>query len=82
MRPTWKADTIAAFIPQMFGRMNQYSKELNIGEITSLTLGVGQGNFQVFKAGLVYFAVIGRPGAALPLASLTLIATELARHTK
>ena len=82
MPPTWQTETIAAFIPQIFGRMNQYSKELKMGELRSVSFSVEGGTLQIFNAGIIYFAALGKPGASLPFPELNLIATELSRHTK
>lgn len=82
MPPNWKTETIAAFLPQIFGRMHQYVKELSMGDLISVTVAVEQGTLQVYKAGIIYFAALARPDATLPLAALNLIARELSRHTK
>jgi len=82
MPPTWKTETIAAFLPQIFGRMAQYVKELSMGEVVSVTVAVEQGTLQVYKAGIIYFAALARPEGTLPQAALNLIARELSRHTK
>lgn len=78
----WKTETIAAFLPQIFGRMSQYVKELSMGDLVSVTVAVEQGTLQVYKAGIIYFAALARPDTTLPLAALNLIARELSRHTK
>jgi predicted regulator of Ras-like GTPase activity (Roadblock/LC7/MglB family) len=78
----WKTETIAAFLPQIFGRMTQYVKELSMGDLISVTVSVEQGTLQVYKAGIIYFAALARPDATLPLGPLNLIARELSRHTK
>ena len=77
-----KSETIAAFVPQIFGRMNQYSKELQMGDIRAVSFTVEAGTIQVYNAGIIYFAAFGRKGVLLPLAELQLIAGELSRHTK
>ncbi len=82
MPPEWRAEMIAAFLPQIFGRMNQYARELKLGDLTSVSFAVDKGILQVFNAGIIYFAALGRPGAVLPLPHLTVIASELSRHTK
>ena len=82
MPANWKSETIAAFLPQIFGRMSQYVKELSMGDLISVTVAVEQGTLQVYKAGIIYFAALARPDATLPLAPLNLIARELSRHTK
>ena len=82
MPPEIKCDTIAAFVPQIFGRMNQYSRELQMGDTKAVSLAVDPGTIQVYNAGIVYFAALGKDATLLPLAELQLIAAELSRHTK
>jgi len=82
MPPDWKTETVAAFLPQIFGRMNQYTKELKMGELYSVTFAVDKGALQIFASGIIYFATLSRPDSALPLYELALIAKELSRHTK
>jgi predicted regulator of Ras-like GTPase activity (Roadblock/LC7/MglB family) len=82
MPPTMKTETIAAFVPQIFGRLNQYCKELQLGDAKSVSFTVESGTVQVFNAGIIYFAALSKPGALLPLPELQLIASELSRHTK
>jgi predicted regulator of Ras-like GTPase activity (Roadblock/LC7/MglB family) len=77
-----KTETIAAFVPQIFGRMNQYSKELQMGDTRAVSFTVDCGTVQVFNAGIIYFAAYGKSAALLPLVELQLIAAELGRHTK
>ena len=82
MPPPWKTETIAAFIPQIFGRLTQYTKELQMGEVRTVSFGVESGTLQIFNAGIIYFGALGLHGGSLPVEDLTLIATELSRHTK
>jgi predicted regulator of Ras-like GTPase activity (Roadblock/LC7/MglB family) len=82
MPQPWKTETIAAFIPQIFGRLTQYTKELQMGEVKTVSFGVDGGTLQIFNAGIIYFGALGKSGSALPVEDLTLIASELSRHTK
>jgi predicted regulator of Ras-like GTPase activity (Roadblock/LC7/MglB family) len=82
MPPELKTETIAAFVPQIFGRLNQYSKELQMGDTKAVSFTVDCGTVQVYNAGIIYFAAYGKTGTFLPLAELQLIAGELGRHTK
>ena len=77
-----KAETIAAFVPQIFGRLNQYTKELQMGDTSAVSFTVEAGTIQVYNTGIIYFAAFGRKGDLMPLAELQLIAGELSRHTK
>jgi predicted regulator of Ras-like GTPase activity (Roadblock/LC7/MglB family) len=80
--PQMRAETIAAFLPQMFGRMNQYTKELALGPLQQLTLGVESGQWNVFKGEAIYFAVLGKRGETLPLNLLAQVAAELSSQSK
>ena len=82
MPPDARTETIAAFVPQIFGRMSQYTRELQLGNSKGVSFTVESGTLQIFNAGIIYFAALGRAGAQLPLAELQLIATELGRHTR
>jgi predicted regulator of Ras-like GTPase activity (Roadblock/LC7/MglB family) len=82
MPPDLKTETIAAFVPQIFGRMNQYTTELQMGENSAVSFNVEAGTFQIYNAGIIYFAAFARKGQLLPLPELQLIAGELSRHTK
>lgn len=76
-----KSDTVAAFLPQMFGRMSQYTKELGLGALQSMVLHVEGGCWHVFKQPNIYFAVCGKGNEAMPLNLLTEIAAELSKQT-
>lgn len=77
-----KSETIAAFLPQMFGRMNQYTKELTLGPLEQLTLTVESGVWHVVKLPNIYFAVLGKRGETLPLNLLAQVAAELSSQSK
>jgi predicted regulator of Ras-like GTPase activity (Roadblock/LC7/MglB family) len=78
--PPLKSETMAAFLPQMFGRLAHYSKEIQLGPPTALTLLVGQTPCSIFKTGALYLAVLGKPGETLPGALLQRVAVELAQR--
>ena len=73
------ADTLAAFIPQIFERMNQSAKELRMGALNNVSFTVGNVPWRIFRVNSVYFAVFGRAGEALPAAQLASLAGELDR---
>lgn len=75
-------ETIAAFLPQMFTRMLQYTKELKFGEADNLTIIVENVPLKTFKVGGVYFAVLGRDGEPLPEPHLSIVAAQLGPQTK
>ena len=82
MPPEARTETIAAFVPQIFGRMNQYSKELQMGDCNGIALTVDEGTLHIFSAGIIYYAALSKPGELLPMLEIQLIASELSRHTK
>lgn len=82
MPPQLRTEMVAAFVPQIFGRMTQYTKELQLGDTRAVSFAVESGTLQIFNAGIIYYAALSKPGATLPLADLQLIANELSRHTK
>ena len=73
-----KADTVAAFLPQIFGRMNQYTKELQLGSLTSLVLNVENSSWQIVKSGGIYLVTIGDPKKPFSLDNLRALAVKLA----
>ena len=68
------ADTIAAFLPQIFSRVGQCTKELRLGDLNNLNFTVGSVPWKIFKVGAIYFAAFGRPGEPLPTSQLAGIA--------
>jgi predicted regulator of Ras-like GTPase activity (Roadblock/LC7/MglB family) len=77
-----KGEVVAAFLPQIFGRLNQYSTEMKLGEIDDILLSSQGAYFQAFRAGQVFFAVLGKHGESLPWHALRLMAEELLQQTK
>lgn len=77
-----KGEVIAAFLPQIFARLNQYSGEMKLGEVDDLLFTTNGAHCQIYRLGFVYFAVLGQPGTVLPWAELQLIAAELGRQTR
>ncbi len=74
---TIKDEVVAAFLPQICGRMNQYAKELCMGGLRAVTLTVEGGHWQILKESNIYFAVLCQPDKAMPLPQLAAIAAEL-----
>ena len=73
------ADTLAAFLPQIFERVSQSTKELRMGVLNNVSFTVGNIPWKIFRVNAVYFAAFGRAGQALPTAQLAMLATELDR---
>jgi predicted regulator of Ras-like GTPase activity (Roadblock/LC7/MglB family) len=75
----FNADTLAAFIPQIFERMNQSAKELRMGVLNNVSFTVGNVPWRIIRVNSVYFAAFGRAGESLPAAQLAALAGELDR---
>jgi predicted regulator of Ras-like GTPase activity (Roadblock/LC7/MglB family) len=75
-------DTLAAFLPQLFNKMSQCTRELRMGELNNLNFTVGNVPWKIFRVNAVFFAAFGRAGQPLPTAQLAALAGELDRKNK
>lgn len=75
----FNADTLAAFIPQMFERMNQSARELRMGALNNVSFTVGNVPWRIIRVNSVYLAAFGCAGESLPAAQLAALAGELDR---
>ena len=73
----FSADTFAAFMPQIFGRLEKYTAEMQLGAATEITIQSEQGPCHIARRGKLYFGTLGRPGEKLP-DSLGNLANQLA----
>jgi predicted regulator of Ras-like GTPase activity (Roadblock/LC7/MglB family) len=80
--PPLKSETMAAFLPQIFGRAAHYAGEIQLGPLTALTLLAGQTPCRIFKTGALYLAVVGKAGETLPDTLLQRVAGELAKRSQ
>lgn len=71
------AETLAAFLPQIFGKVSQCTKELRMGELNNLNFTVGNIPWKIFRVNSIFFATFGKPGEPLPTAQLAALAGEL-----
>jgi len=76
------ADTLAAFLPQLFSKVSQCTKELRMGDLNNLNFTVGNVPWKIFRVNAIFFAVFGRAAQALPTAQLVGLAAELDRKNK
>lgn len=74
-----EGDTFAAFMPQIFSRLDKYTGEMELGETSEVSLVTSNGPCRFFRKGKVFFATLGKNGATLP-GGLHLIAEELANQ--
>lgn len=76
-----KAETVAAFLPQMFARVSNYSSEMQLGQVHDLLFTADGALFQAYRLGEVYFAALGKPGEPLPWDALRTLSDHLAQQT-
>lgn len=74
-----EGDTFAAFMPQIFSRLDKYTGEMQLGETSEVAVVTSNGPCRFFRKGKVFFATLGKTGATLP-GGLHLIAEELANQ--
>lgn len=82
LQSPWRPEATAAFLPQIYSRLNQYLQELNTGDLKSVTLDTPSGRLLVYTSGIIYFAVVTKPDETVPIAAIELIVGELGRHSK
>ena len=73
------ADTLAAFLPHIFTKVSQCTKELRMGELNNLNFTVGNIPWKIFRVNAIFFAAFGKMGEGLPSAELAALAAELDR---
>jgi predicted regulator of Ras-like GTPase activity (Roadblock/LC7/MglB family) len=82
LSPDLNGDTLAAFLPQIFGKVSQCTKELRMGDLNNLNFTVGNVPWKIFRVNAIFFAALGCPGQALPTAQLAALASELDHKPK
>jgi len=75
--PDLNGDTLAAFLPQIFAKVSQTTKELRMGELNNLHFTVGNVPWKIFRVNAIFFAAFGRAAEALPTGPLAALAAEL-----
>ncbi len=75
-------DTLAAFLPQIYSKVSQCTKELRIGELNNLNFTVGNVPWKIFRVNAIFFAAFGHAAQPLPTAQLAALAVELDRKKK
>src|SRR5207245_4003134 len=70
LSPELNGETLAAFLPQIFGKVSQCTKELRMGELNNLNFTVGNVPWKIFRVNAIFFAAFGREGEPLPTAQL------------
>jgi predicted regulator of Ras-like GTPase activity (Roadblock/LC7/MglB family) len=73
------ADAVAAFLPQIFERVSQSTRELRMGALNNVAFTVGNVPWKIFRVNSIYFAAFGRAGTGLPTSQLAALAAGLDR---
>ena len=77
LSPDLNGDTLAAFLPHIFGKVSHCTKELRMGELNNLNFTVGNVPWKIFRVNAIFFAAFGHAGQGLPTAQLAALAAEL-----
>jgi predicted regulator of Ras-like GTPase activity (Roadblock/LC7/MglB family) len=75
-------ETLAAFLPHLYGKVTQCTQELRMGELNNLKFTVGNVPWKIYRVNALYFAAFGEAGKPLPGAPLHALAMELDRKVK
>jgi predicted regulator of Ras-like GTPase activity (Roadblock/LC7/MglB family) len=79
LSPDLNGDTLAAFLPHIFGKVSQCTKELRMGDLNNLNFTVGNIPWKIFRVNAIFFAAFGHAGQPLPTGQLAALAGELDR---
>jgi predicted regulator of Ras-like GTPase activity (Roadblock/LC7/MglB family) len=79
LSPDLNGDTLAAFLPHIFGKVSQCTKELRMGELNNLHFTVGNVPWKIFRVNAIFFAAFGNAGQPLPTGQLAALAAQLDR---
>ena len=73
--------TVAAFVPQIFRKMSQSTRELRVGELSSVSLSFDNRSWQIFQSRDMFLAVIGATGELVSAAIVAELVSDLERPT-
>jgi predicted regulator of Ras-like GTPase activity (Roadblock/LC7/MglB family) len=73
------SETFCALMTQMFNRVTGYAKELRLGGPTEVGFVIDGATYQVFQTPRVFVIAVGKPGEALPVHELRIIAEYLGK---
>lgn len=76
----YNGETLAAFLPQIFSKVSQCTKELRMGDLNNLNFTVGNVPWKIFRVNAIFFAAFGNAGEPMPTAELVALAAELDRR--
>jgi len=70
-------DTVAAFVPQIFRKMSQSTRELRVGELSSVSLSFDNRSWQIFHSRDMFLAMVGAPGQPVSTDLVAELVSEL-----
>ena len=75
--PGLDGDAVAAFLPHIFSKVNQSTRELRMGELDNLNFTVDNIPWKIFRVNQIFFAALGHAGQKMPTDKLALLAHQL-----
>ena len=65
-----RAEVLAAFVPQIFVRIEQYTGEMELGAIDQVVLNTESGRCQLNRRGEIFLSVFGEKDQGFPVEEL------------
>jgi predicted regulator of Ras-like GTPase activity (Roadblock/LC7/MglB family) len=75
------AETAAAFLPQIYSRLGQYTRELKLGDPAQVEMLVGNIPLLIFRLANAFFAVLGKAAEPMPKLQLSALAAQLSARS-
>jgi predicted regulator of Ras-like GTPase activity (Roadblock/LC7/MglB family) len=75
--PDLDGDTLAAFLPHIFSKVDQSTRELRMGDLNSLNFTVDDIPWKIFRVDQIFFAALGHAGQPMPTEQLAALAHKL-----
>jgi predicted regulator of Ras-like GTPase activity (Roadblock/LC7/MglB family) len=72
-------DALSGFVPEIFNRTAQYSKESQLGEAATVEVQTGEHTLTIRKSGDAFIATLRTVGAELPSDKIAEIANTAAK---
>ena len=75
--PGLDGDALAAFLPHIFSKVDQSTRELRMGDLNNLNFTVDNIPWKIFHVNKIYFAALGHAGQPMPTEELAALAHKL-----
>jgi predicted regulator of Ras-like GTPase activity (Roadblock/LC7/MglB family) len=75
--PDMDGDALAAFLPHIFTKVNQATRELRMGDLNNLNFTVDNIPWKIFQVNQLFFAALGHAGQSMPTTELAALAHKL-----